>query len=164
MLTCFDVIANAVRAWESREKYIYFYGAKGYILTPDMMDSLIQAEPDYFARYSPEDLKAIKARSLYKIGIDCSGFINLVSGQYNYSTGYIAEALNLTTPDKGTWGNILYTTFGGTGRHIGLDIGAGRFMHIGTMGRTLEMGLIRDFAWEKSGQIRNVDYTLTSDK
>ena len=128
------------------------------------MQNLILTEPDYFKKYTPEQLEEFKEKSLYKTGIDCSGFINLVTGQYNYSTGYITEAVNVTTPDKGTWGNILYTTFGGTGRHIGLDIGAGRFLHIGSMGKTIELGLIKEFPWEKSGQLRNVDYTLTSDK
>ena len=164
MYTCFDIIANAVRAWENRAKYIYFYGAKGYRLDHVTMQNLILTEPDYFKKYTPEQLEEFKEKSLYKTRIDCSGFINLVTGQYNYSTGYITEAVNVTTPDKGTWGNILYTTFGGTGRHIGLDIGAGRFLHIGSMGKTIELGLIKEFPWEKSGQLRNVDYTLTSDK
>lgn len=164
MLTCFDVIANAVRAWENRAKYIYFYGAKSFTLDPVTMQNLILAEPDYFSRFTPEELESLKEKSLYKIGLDCSGFINLVCNQFNYSTGYINDSLNQTSPEKGTWGNILYTTFGGTGRHIGLDIGAGRFLHIGTMGKTIEMGLINEFPWERSGQIRNVDYTLTSDK
>lgn len=34
-------------------------------------------------------------------------------------------------PDKTKDGDLLYTTFGGKGRHIGLDIGHGFSMHCG---------------------------------
>lgn len=164
MRSCYDVMAEAVRLYQDRERYIYFYGAKCYYLDDATMDNLIAAEPGYFSRYTPEEIGIFKDLSRGKYGLDCSGFVNLCTGQYNYSTGYISEALNVTTPDKGTWGNILYTTFGHTGRHIGIDIGAGRFLHIGTMGETIEFGLIKDFAWELSGQVKGIDYYLTSDK
>ena len=157
-----DVIGNAINIYEKREKYCYFYGAKGQVMTDATMAALILASPEYFKKYSKEQMQSIIEYSRGKIGIDCSGFINLCCGQVNWSTGYWDQSLNKTSPKNGTWGNILYTTHGGTGRHIALDVGAGRFLHSPSEGRTIEQGIIKLYDWEGSGQIKGVSYTLAS--
>ena len=163
-LNCFDIISRAVDLYANRDKFAYFYGAKGQVLTPALIKSLMLSETEHFSQYSKKELEDIYYYSVGKIGIDCSGYINLLTGQNNWSTGYWEEALCKTDPISGTWGNILYTTFGGTGRHIGIDIGEGRFLHAPREMHTIEIGRIRDYAWEGSGQIKGVSYFLTGDR
>ena len=158
-MTYYGVIQNALKMFYERHKYAYFYGAKGQKLTDATMDALIAAEKNYFSRYSTAEIAQIKNFSRGKIGYDCSGFLSAITGQSNYSTGFYNESLNKTTPASGTEGNLLYTTFNGTGRHIGLDIGYGYFLHMRKEGSSVELGKISDYAWEKSGQIRGVNYT-----
>ena len=163
-LNCFDIMSRAADLYSKRENFAYFYGAKGQVLTPALIKSLMLAERDYFSRYSEKELKEIYYYSVGKWGIDCSGFINLLTGQTNWSTGYWTDSVNKTTPAAGTWGNILYTTFGGAGRHIGIDIGEGRFLHAPRELHTIEMGMIKDYSWEGSGQIKGISYFLTGDR
>ena len=159
-----DVIGNALAIFQQRDNYCYFYGAKGQILTDDVMTALIAAEPSYFAQYSKTKLQEIIDWSKGKVGIDCSGFINLCCHQVNWSTGYWQESLNKTTPRLGTWGNLLYTTHGGKGRHVGLDVGEGKFLHSPKEMRSIELGLIKEYDWEGSGQIKGVNYLLAGNK
>lgn len=158
-MTYYQVIQNALDMYYHKDYYAYFYGAKGQRLTDSTMDYLIQAEPDYFKQYSAQQITDIKNYSRNKIGIDCSGFINLVSGVTGYSSLLYETAPVKTTPKNGVEGSILYTTFGGTGRHIGLDIGYGYFLHSPKEGRTIELGKISEYAWEQSGQLVTIDYT-----
>lgn len=164
MLNWADLISRAITMYSEKEKYCYWYGASGEVMTDEIMYNLMSWYPEYFSQYSWDEIDRFMDYSRGKIGYDCSGFIDALTGQDNYSTGYYEASLNKTTPEKGTWGNILYTTFEGKGRHIGLDIGAGRFIHMPKEGRTLEMEFIRHYPWEHSGQVAGVSYFLTSDR
>ena len=71
----------------------------------------------------------------------------------------------------GVAGSILYTTFGGRGRHIGLDIGYGWCLDMGyestdaivaSGNDSVRLTRIGETAWEKSGQTRVLDYTGAS--
>ena len=163
-MNCFDIISKATEMYLNRNNYAYYYGAKGQRLTDDVMSFLESYYKGYFLKYSAEELEKIHNFSRGKIGYDCSGFIDALTGQNMYSTAYFVNSLNKTSPKDGTWGNILYTTFGGTGRHIGIDIGAGRFLHMPREGQSVTYGLIADYPWAKSGQIKGVSYFLTSNK
>lgn len=163
-LNCFDLISRAADLFSARDDFAYMYGAKGQVLTDSTIRALMAAEPVYYSKYTDEQLRKIYNFSIGRIGIDCSGFINLLTGQTNWSTGYFLESLNKTDPIRGTWGNLLYTTFGGTGRHVGIDIGEGRFLHAPKEMHSIEMGMIADYPWEYSGQIKGVSYFLTGDK
>lgn len=103
-LNCFDIISRATDLYARRDEFAYFYGAKGQVLTPALIKSLMLSETGYFSRYTKEELEKIYYYSVGKIGIDCSGFINLLTGQTNWSTGYWDEALCKTDPISGTWG------------------------------------------------------------
>lgn len=146
-------IAKARELYKNRDKYAYLYGAKGQKCTPEVFESLWNAEPNYFKKYNAQQKAQIKAFCLGKTVIDCSGFINLVIGKFMYSTAYINSCTNITTPDKTKDGDLLYTTFGGKGRHIGLDIGHGFFMHCGKELETISIGVIDSFGWEKGGML-----------
>ena len=81
-----EMIKNALNILANKEKYAYFYGAKGQLLTDAAMNALIKAEPKYFARYTKTQLEEIKEYSRGKIGFDCSGFITAISGVGGSST------------------------------------------------------------------------------
>lgn len=146
-------IARARQLWAERDDIAYLYGAKGQRCTDAVFESRWSAEPSYFKKYNAKQKADIKAFCMGKRLMDCSGFINECVGQFNYSSGYWQKATNKTTPKDGLDGNILYTTFGGKGRHIGLDIGHGFFMHCPSEGKTLEIGVIENYHWEGSGRL-----------
>lgn len=146
-------IARARQLWAERDDIAYLYGAKGQRCTEAVFESLWCAEPSYFKKYNAKQKADIKAFCMGKRLMDCSGFINECVGQYNYSSGYWQKATDKTTPKDGLDGNILYTTFDGKGRHIGLDIGHGFFMHCPSEGKTLEIGIIANYSWEGSGRL-----------
>lgn len=160
MISYYQVIQNAMNIYYNRDQYAYFYGAKGQRLTMATMDALIACEPGYFhSRYRDEQLEAIKKFSLNRIGLDCSGFVNACTGQQNYSTGYYTDTLNKTTPKKGKEGSLLYTTWSGQGRHVGIDIGYGYYLDFRKEGESCHFGKIAATNWEHSGELKDVDYT-----
>lgn len=146
-----EYIARARKLWSERDDIAYLYGAKGQRCTESVFESLWAAEPNYFKKYNAAQKAQIKAFCLGKRVMDCSGFINECVGDFKYSTAYIDSCRNVTTPDKTKDGDLLYTTFGGTGRHIGIDLGHGFFMHCPSESKTLEIGVIADYPWEKGG-------------
>lgn len=146
-------IAKARELYKNRDKYAYLYGAKGQKCTNAVFEALWDAELNYFKKYTSKQKDAIKSFCLGKTVIDCSGFINLVTGKFMYSTAYINSCKDITTPDKTKDGDLLYTTFGGKGRHIGLDIGHGFFMHSGKELETISIEVIDGFGWEKGGRL-----------
>ena len=162
-------IQRGLDAYRNRQNYAYFYGAKGQVLTDATMDALIKAEPGYFSKYSQEQLAQIKRNSRNRIGIDCSGFTGWIcTGDRQYSTGQINNCSLITTPALGVAGSLLYTTFGGRGRHIGIDIGYGYCLDAGyestdaviaANNHSIRLTRIVETAWEKSGQTRLLDYT-----
>lgn len=165
-------IQRGLDAYRNRAAYAYFYGAKGQVLTDAVMDALINAEKDYFSKYTAEQIRQIKNNSRGKIGYDCSGFVGWVcTGDRQWSTGQINNCSLITTPRDGVAGSLLYTTFGGKGRHIGLDIGYGFCLDMGyestdaavREGRdSVRLTRISETAWEKSGRSRVLDYTGAS--
>lgn len=170
MITWKEVVNNAYKAYSERKKYVYFYGAKGQVMTEARMDALINASPSYFARYSAEEIAQIKRNSLNKIGIDCSGFTGWIcTGDKTYSTGQYSHRRSRTQDIKaGKIGSLVYTTFNGTGRHIGIDVGNGYVMDIGTESTDANIANGRAgirlwkndvVAWEWSFESTYVDYT-----
>ena len=157
-MTYYEVIKKALRMLYESGKYAYFYGAKGQVLTDETMNALISADHTYFAKYTTQQLEEIKAYSRGKIGYDCSGFVSAIVGVENYSTGHYHAGAEKTTPLLGTEGNGLYTTFGGKGRHVGIDIGYGFFLHMPSEMHTVTLGRIADYNWEHSFHFANTDY------
>ena len=165
-------IKNGLNAYRHRDEYAYFFGAKGQRLTDATMDALWNAEPNHFAKFSPEEKAQIFRNSRGKIGIDCSAFTGWIcTGDRQYSTGQINNCKLITTPALGVAGSLLYTTFGGRGRHIGLDIGYGYCLDAGyestdaivkSNNHSIRLTRIAETAWEKSGQSKLLDYTGAS--
>lgn len=160
-------VERAFNIWARRDNYCYLYGAKGQRITSELFDYFVKAEPKHFAKYTTEELTKIKQNSIGKIGIDCSGFVALCYDWLpsNYSTGYynsrVSEFNSIT---EGTSGALLYSTFNGTGRHIGIDVGSGFYIHSANELRGIEMCRFIDNPgyWEHSFYIANVDYSGAS--
>ena len=123
-----EAVKRALRAYLSRDRYCYLYGAKGKRIScrGDVL-SFFLAEPGYFSRYSAEEKEQIIRNSLGKTAYDCSGFTGwLCTGDRQYSAGQLACATYRTADlASGIAGSLLYTSYGGTGRHVGIDMGYG---------------------------------------
>ena len=150
-------------------KYVYFYGAKDIVLTKDLMDYYWNASPSYFKRYNSEEKAQIYRNSIGRKAVDCSGFTGWVcTGDKQYSIGQINNCYKYNSLAAGPTGSLLFTSWGGTGRHIGLDIGNGYCLQAGyestdkniALGRAgIYLSPISATAWEKSGQSNVIDYT-----
>lgn len=163
----FQVIKDAIQMLMDRNKYAYFYGSKGIVLTNEVMEALWNAEPMYFKRYTAEEKRQIFKNSLGKIGYDCSGFVCKVTGETGYSSSIYAKRTAETTLAEGVAGQFLYTTWGGAGRHIGIDAGMGFCIDMGYESTDENVRLhrdsvhlyrITDVAWEHSFQTNAVNY------
>lgn len=172
MATWKHIVEAAESLYNEREKYCYFYGAKGQIMTDARMEALWQASPSYFARYSAAQKKQIFDYSRGKIGLDCSGFVCLClekagvikRSDWTYSVALIGRCKNVTTDvndgKKAPAGSLLFTSFGGGSRHIGLNAGGGRFFDIASEGNTIRCLSIKSWGtWEKAGQYPEIDYS-----
>lgn len=164
----FQACKKAVQMYLDRDKYAYFYGAKGQKLTKATMDALWNAEPGHFSKYSAEEKAQIYKNSLNKIGYDCSGFVCKVTGETGYSIEILEKATKETTLTNGVAGQFLFTTWGGKGRHIGLDVGLGFQLDMGWESTdanvakhkdSVHLARVKDVAWERSFQTAAVDYT-----
>ena len=163
----FQVIKDAIQMYVDRDKYAYFYGAKGIVLTDQVMNALWNAEPAYFRRYTAEQKRQIFNNSRGKIGYDCSGFVCKVTGETGYSTEIYSKRTVETSLAEGVAGQFLYTTWGGAGRHIALDAGMGFVLDMGYESTDENVRLhrdsvhlykITDVAYEHSFQTAAVNY------
>lgn len=171
-----EAIKTALTAHSQSYRYgnfCYLYGAKGVKLdSRAKIEQYFAMEPAYFSKYNDEEKEQIIRNSLGKIAYDCSGFVGwLCTGDMQYSTGQIANCSYRTTDlASGVAGSILYTTYGGRGRHIGLDIGYGFCcdMACESTDANIKAGKagVRFYkindgtcAWEVSGMSNVLDYT-----
>lgn len=126
-----EAIKTALTAKHQSEyfnQFVYLYGAKGITLGSEaQIRELFKMEPEYFARYTDAEKYEIIQNSLGKVAYDCSGFVGwLCTGDRRYSTGQFENSHDKTQDTiNSPAGSILYTTYGGTGRHIGIDVGFG---------------------------------------
>ena len=169
-----EVIDNAIKAFRSGD-YVYLYGAKNVRITsPIQVQQYFNQEPTYYSRYSAEEKAQIVKNSVGHIAADCSGFTGWVcTGDKQYSIGQINNCSKYNSIAAGPTASILFTTFGGTGRHIGLDVGGtgtgtGLCMHMGyeSTDKNIREGKagiifepIANRPWEKSGQSNCVDFS-----
>lgn len=137
MINSSEVISKAIHMFAEQNvytykyvapyPYCYLYGAKGkFISDIQTVIEIFKAEPEYFKRYSEIEKEQIIRNSIGRTAYDCSGFVGWAcTGDKRYSTGQIENSHNVKTNQSGfisnPGGSILYTTYGGKGRHIGLD-------------------------------------------
>lgn len=163
----FQVVKDAIEMYRNRDLYAYFYGAKGQKLTKATMDALWSAEPGHFKKYSATEKDQIYRNSLNKIGYDCSGFVCKITGESGYSQSIYAKRTKETSMADGPAGSFLYTTWGGAGRHIGIDAGLGFCIdmayestdaNVAANRHSVRLSRIIDTAWEHSFQTAAVNY------
>lgn len=127
-----EAIKTALIAYQQYiyfDRFCYLWSAKGVRLdSRARIEDFYNAEWNYFHnKYNNDELEQIIRNSIGRIAYDCSGFTGwLCTGDMQYSTGQISNC-SFVTKDiaKGVAGSILYTTYGGTGRHVALDCGFG---------------------------------------
>lgn len=168
-----ETIGKALEKISNRESYVYFYGAKGEFLDTATMKRLWDAEPVFYSKFSPKEKEEIFLNSFGKIGYDCSGFVGTCIGDMTYSAAQASHCTPNESPKQGPAGSLLYTTFGGAGRHIAIDLGYGYFINMSNMstdevvkaGRdSIWIGKISEFPWEFSGKHQNIDYDGATNK
>lgn len=163
-----EAVDRGIEAFRSND-YVYLYGAKNVRLTSEAhIRDYFKREPAYFARYSEAEKAQIIRNSLGHMAADCSGFTGWVcTGDQQYSIGQINNCSKYNSLQAGPTGSIIFTTWAGQGRHIGLDVGNGLCMHIGweSTDKAIAEGRagilfepITARAWEKSGESNVVDY------
>lgn len=163
-----DVVDRAIQAYRSGD-YVYLYGAKNVRLTSEaQIREYFRMEPAYYSRYSEEEKRQIIKNSLYHVATDCSGFVAHCTGDAQWSWGQINNCYKYNSLAAGPPASILFTTFGNTGRHVGIDAANGMALHIGAEStdaniRTGKAGIIFETIdsrpWERSGQSNVIDYT-----
>lgn len=157
MRTWDEVIKKAYDIYLNRDKYAYWYGAKGQVLTDAEMTRLISEEEEFFSRYSAAQIRAFMDYSRGKIGLDCSGFVAACTGVNTWSKGLI-EACDNRNDDvyEGVAGALLYLP-----GHVGIDVGFGMALDFPGQGRTCELTAHRHGLrkWTECGELRGIDYT-----
>lgn len=68
-MTYYDVIKKALFMFYHRDEYAYFYGAKGQVLTDEVMNTLISLEPTYFQSIQRRSYPHIKLSHVAKLGL-----------------------------------------------------------------------------------------------
>lgn len=176
MAKFYEAVRSALYKLQHRDDYVYLYGCKGKVLKDEAtIRAYMDAEKNYFSRYSEKEKNEIVKNSLGKVGYDCSGLVGSCTGDLQWSTGQITNC-SKTSADFSTMpaGSIIYTTYGGRGRHIGIDIGYGYIIHTayestdanikaGKAGILLtkisDMQQLTGHPWEIEGMTKKLDYT-----
>lgn len=167
----FQVCKDGFQMYLDRDQYAYFYGAKGQKLTKDLMDYLWGAYPNHFKKYDKIDRQQIYSHSLNKVGLDCSAFVNRITGETGYSVEIYNKRTVETTLVEGLAGQFLFTTWGkgidSGSRHIGIDASLGLQLDMGWESTdaniakkrdSVHLCRIKDVAWEHSFQTAAVNY------
>ncbi len=150
---------KALKAYDNRAAYAYFYGAKNVVLSDQVMNDLIRTYwNEHFKRYDQRQLENIKNFSRNKIGLDCSGFITLISGLYGSSAMLYNSCPVKTSIEQGKAGSLLFKS-SGSGNHCGLDLGYGYCLHIPSEMHTIEITKIQAVGFTKSGELPGFDYS-----
>lgn len=153
MIESYMLLRAAFKLFVRRWEWIYFYGAKGELMTDAVMNQLIEAYPGFYGKYSPEQLEYFKTVSRGKYGVDCSGFITLISGIYGNSAMIWEKCTDKTDIVNGKAGYFLYKP-----NHCAVDIGYGFGMDIGTMGESFQIFKLQDRGFIGSGALPGYNY------
>jgi len=92
-----------------------------------------------------------------KMCFDCSGYIDWCMGYegiHKYNSISFGAMPKQESVSKGVAGSVLWKK-----GHVGLDIGYGACLDIGSYGGTINLSMIGDKGWTSSHLITDVDYT-----
>ena len=156
MRTWDEVVKKALEVYLHRDEYAYWYGAKGEVLTDEVMDELIAEEPVFFSKYTPSQIRQFKDFARGKIGLDCSGFVGLCTGINSWSNGLWNLCYDKSSDVYQAVAGALLWMPG----HVGLDIGYGFGLDFPRMGSTCELFRHKEHSrnWTGCGKLKGIDY------
>lgn len=134
----------------------YLYNAKAYTYCLGTSGEYLKSSKEkidyYYSGVEKTNLELLASQNLR--AFDCSGLVNKITNAPARYTSSFYNTLPWTTPADGKAGSVLWKP-----GHVGLDIGSGFFIHIPTLGHTIELGKISEYNWEKSVQVPWADYS-----
>lgn len=157
------VVARALEEYVHRDDRAYLYGTDGQIGSDELVEKMVSYYPAHFISAAKnynmtfeEFIIKLKDHVRGKKCYDCSGWIHhLFDAPDMASSSIIADAEDITTPPAGPAGNVLHKT-----GHIGIDIGYGHFLHMPYELRSIELGKISEYDWQRSGSWKKyADYS-----
>lgn len=139
-----------------RDSIAYWLGAKGEILTYQRMQELVSWNPQYFSKYTPDQLEALMRWSEGKIGFDCSGLVCACYGIAGYSSWTLREMMVRTSSVKECKASSVLWKPG----HVELDLGFGATGGIRSEGKTIEINDNGCAGFELGGELPGFDYSM----
>lgn len=157
MRPAYEAVQKFYDLYFGRDKIAYWMGAKGEILTYERMRELVAAYPDYFSRYSEDQIESLMWWSAGKIGFDCSGLVCACFGTpYEMSSWTLREHMSAVYPVKECKaGSILWKP-----RHVEIDLGFGATGGIRSEGKTIEINDNGCAGFEIGGEYEDADYSM----
>lgn len=171
-------LARASQMYDHRDEFCYLYGAKGlYLDSEKTIRNVMAGYPDYFSRYSEEEIKQIIKNSLGKVAFDCSGFVGACFDwlPQNYSAGYYSNrVINYPNYATSRAGCMIFQKTGPVGRHIMIDGGSGVVYDCGIEStdwvvnnnlHSIRKRWMRDLDWSNSYffGVKGVNYDYNTD-
>ncbi len=149
-LECAGEVAGRDKAVENRFKY--YYG------TPEWHDKIGHSCPGWEPTDSADTAwKKWLTVNNGKMCFDCSGYIDWCmgfEGIHKYSSWSFGGMPKQASVSQGVAGSALWRE-----GHVGLDIGYGASLSIGSFGNSINLRMIGDEEWTSSHLITGVDYT-----
>lgn len=157
MAPAYQIVQKFYDWYFQRDNIAYWMGAKGEILTRQRMEDLVRWNPEYFSKYTQQQLEKLMKWSEGKIGFDCSGLVSKCVGVQGWSSWTLWDhCVNSTSVKQCKAGSLLWKP-----GHIGIDLGFGAAGHIGVEGETIRIddngkaGL-----FQYGGEWENADYSM----
>lgn len=157
MTPAYEAVQRFYDFYFARDTIAYWMGAKGEILTYERMRELVAAYPDYFSRYSSDQLESLMWWSAGKMGFDCSGLMcACFRTPYEMSSWTLREHMAVTHPVKECKaGSILWKP-----GHVEVDLGFGATGGIRSEGKTIEINDNGVGGFELGGEYDDADYSM----
>lgn len=149
-----EVKSKAMKMLAHPERYAYLYGTDGQTGTDELVDKQVRAFPDHFKGMN---IRSLKDYVRGKICYDCSGFVHTLFGAPDMCSGDLISSCARTTTNlaEGVVSSVLWKR-----GHVGVDISGGCFVHFPAEFHSIEIGVISEYNWEKSGELQKwCDYT-----
>lgn len=157
MTPAYQAVQRFYDLYFGRDKIAYWMGAKGEILTMQRMNELVEAYADYFSKYTPDQLEALKRWSLNKIGYDCSGLVCACFGTpYEMSSWTLREKMvKVFGVKECKAGSVLWKK-----GHVEIDLGFGASGGIRSEGKTIEINDNGTAGFQLGGELEGYDYSM----
>lgn len=133
----------------------YAYGAKGEILTEQLLERLIRENP---AQYTSDYIKKTR-KNLGRICVDCSGLISWYTGIKRGSSGYLDTAKKkvlVSQLDESMKGWAMWRR-----NHIGIYVGNQQCVEAKGVDYGVVLSDVRDTSWEYVIKLEDICYDIS---